>query len=77
MTDDNTALVTVNNLKKHFPIHRGIIVQRAAGAVKAVDGISFNIARDIGVGRRKWLRQKYGWPDDVGTVSGDRRPNYD
>ena len=42
---DNTPLVTVNNLKKHFPIHRGIIVQRAVGAVMAVDGISFNIAR--------------------------------
>jgi oligopeptide transport system ATP-binding protein len=37
--------VTVKNLKKHFPIHQGIIVQRAVGAVKAVDGISFNIAR--------------------------------
>ena len=45
MTDNNTALVTVNNLKKHFPIHRGIIVQRAVGAVKAVDGISLAIAR--------------------------------
>ena len=42
---DNTPLVTVNNLKKHFPIHRGIIMQRAVGAVMAVDGISFNIAR--------------------------------
>ncbi len=45
MSDNNTALVTVNNLKKYFPIHRGIIVQRAVGAVKAVDGISLTIAR--------------------------------
>ena len=42
---NNTALVTVQNLKKYFPIHRGIIVQRAVGAVKAVDGISLTIAR--------------------------------
>jgi oligopeptide transport system ATP-binding protein len=42
---DNNALVTVKNLKKHFPIQRGIVVQRTVGAVKAVDGISFNIAR--------------------------------
>ena len=32
-------------MKKYFPIHRGIIVQRAVGAVKAVDGISLTIAR--------------------------------
>ncbi|MCB9419598.1 MAG: ATP-binding cassette domain-containing protein [Ardenticatenaceae bacterium] len=42
---NNNTLVTVKNLKKHFPIQRGIVVQRTVGAVKAVDGISFNIAR--------------------------------
>lgn len=42
---DNNVLVTVKNLKKHFPIQRGIVVQRTVGAVKAVDGISFSIAR--------------------------------
>jgi oligopeptide transport system ATP-binding protein len=36
-------LVEVTGLKKHFPIHRGIILQRQVGAVKAVDGISFFI----------------------------------
>jgi oligopeptide transport system ATP-binding protein len=39
------ALVEVVNLKKHFPIQRGIVIQRTVGAVKAVDGISFSIAR--------------------------------
>ncbi|MCA9926095.1 MAG: ATP-binding cassette domain-containing protein, partial [Anaerolineales bacterium] len=39
------TLVAVKNLKKHFPIQRGIVVQRTVGAVKAVDGITFNIAR--------------------------------
>jgi oligopeptide transport system ATP-binding protein len=37
-------LLQVNNLVKHFPIIRGII-GRKVGAVKAVDGISFNIPR--------------------------------
>lgn len=38
-------LIQVKNLKKYFPIQRGIIFQRTVGAVKAVDGISFDIAR--------------------------------
>jgi len=38
-------LVAVKDLKKHFPIQRGIVIQRTVGAVKAVDGITFNIAR--------------------------------
>jgi oligopeptide transport system ATP-binding protein len=38
-------LVRVENLTKHFPIKRGIIVQRVIGHVRAVDGISFEIAR--------------------------------
>jgi oligopeptide transport system ATP-binding protein len=39
----NNTLVRVENLVKHFPINQGIMVQRQVGAVKAVDGISFNI----------------------------------
>jgi len=38
-------LVRVENLVKHFPITRGIIIQREAGAVRAVDGVSFTIHR--------------------------------
>jgi oligopeptide transport system ATP-binding protein len=38
-------LVEVAGLKKHFPIKRGILVQRQVGAVKAVDGVSFFIHR--------------------------------
>jgi oligopeptide transport system ATP-binding protein len=37
------ALVEVRNLKKHFPIRKGIL-SRIAGHVQAVDGISFSIA---------------------------------
>jgi len=39
------VLVHVQELKKHFPITQGIILQRQVGAVRAVDGISFDIYR--------------------------------
>jgi oligopeptide/dipeptide ABC transporter ATP-binding protein len=38
------ALVEVRDLKKHFPIRKGIL-SRVAGQVQAVDGISFTIAK--------------------------------
>lgn len=41
----NQPLVQVQDLKKHFPIRKGIIIQRTVGAVKAVDGLSFTIQR--------------------------------
>ena len=37
------TLIRVENLKKHFPITRGILFQREVGSVKAVDGVSFEI----------------------------------
>ena len=43
MTSGDT-LVRVTNMKKHFPITQGIIVQREVGRVRAVDGISFEVA---------------------------------
>jgi oligopeptide/dipeptide ABC transporter ATP-binding protein len=36
-------LIEVRNLVKHFPITRGIVIQRHIGAVKAVDGVSFEV----------------------------------
>jgi oligopeptide transport system ATP-binding protein len=39
------VMVSVKNLKKHFPITRGIIFQRQVGAVRAVDGLTFDIYR--------------------------------
>lgn len=38
-------LLDVDNLKMHFPLTRGIIIQRQVGAVKAVDGITFQVKR--------------------------------
>lgn len=36
-------LVRVENLKKHFPITRGIIFKKKIGAVHAVDGVSLEV----------------------------------
>ncbi len=36
-------LLQVTGLKKHFPIHRGIVLRRTVGAVRAVDGLDFEV----------------------------------
>ena len=41
-TDD---LIQVRNLQMHFPVTKGIILQRQVGAIKAVDGLSFGIKK--------------------------------
>ena len=41
---DNDVLLRVDNLVKHFPIMRGIF-QKQVGAVRAVDGVSFEVKR--------------------------------
>jgi oligopeptide/dipeptide ABC transporter ATP-binding protein len=38
-----TALIEVRDLVKHFPIRRGVVIQRQVGAVQAVDGVTFDI----------------------------------
>ncbi len=42
---ENNTLLRVEKLVKHFPITRGIIIQKEVGAVKAVDGVSFDIKK--------------------------------
>ncbi|MBV7338313.1 dipeptide ABC transporter ATP-binding protein [Chloroflexi bacterium TSY] len=37
------VLLQVQDLKMHFPITKGIVFQRQVGAIKAVDGISFDL----------------------------------
>jgi oligopeptide transport system ATP-binding protein len=39
------TLLQVENLKTHFPVEHGIIVRRHLGTVKAVDGVSFSLAK--------------------------------
>ena len=38
-------LIQVRDLQMHFPVTKGIILQRQVGAVKAVDGVSFTIKK--------------------------------
>ena len=45
MTASSEPLVQVQDLVKHFPITQGIVFQRQIGAVKAVDGVSFDVMR--------------------------------
>lgn len=40
---DTKPLVEVQDLKKHFPVTRGLLFQRQVGFVRAVDGVSFTI----------------------------------
>ncbi len=42
---DNSVILEVRNLKKHFPITKGFIFQKQVGAVKAVDDISFFVRK--------------------------------
>ena len=39
---ESEVLLSVKNLKKHFPIRKGVL-NRVKGAVKAVDGITFDV----------------------------------
>lgn len=43
MADDGNVLVKVVDLKKHFPIPGNLLLGRKPGAVKSVDGVSFEI----------------------------------
>jgi oligopeptide/dipeptide ABC transporter ATP-binding protein len=36
-------LVRLEQIKKHYPVTRGLVIQKTSGIVKAVDGISFSI----------------------------------
>ncbi len=42
--NQNEVLLRVEDLKMHFPIYRGVF-QRQVGAVRAVDGVSFDVYR--------------------------------
>jgi oligopeptide transport system ATP-binding protein len=41
----NNVLMHVKDLVKHFPITQGIVIQRQVGAVRAVDGVSFDVRK--------------------------------
>jgi oligopeptide transport system ATP-binding protein len=79
---ETQPLVKVENLTKHFPVMRGIIIQRKVGAVRAVDGISFTIERgetlglvgESGCGKTTAGRTLLGlYPATAGVVTIDGR----
>ncbi len=41
----NTPLLEVENLAKHYPVKRGIVLAKTIGTVRAVDGVSFALAK--------------------------------
>ena len=40
---EDGILLRVKDLEKHFPVRKGLIIERTVGHVKAVDGVSFSI----------------------------------
>lgn len=74
------TLVEVKGLKKYFPITRGIVFQRQIGAVRAVDGLDFDISRgetlglvgESGCGKTTAGRTMLGlYPPTSGSVTID------
>ncbi len=45
MSENGVPLLEVNDLVKYFPIKSGILFGRTVGAVRAVDGVSFEIPK--------------------------------
>ena len=43
MTSEKKALIEVRNLRKYFPLGSGLVLRNRAGAVKAVDDVSFDV----------------------------------
>ena len=44
-SDSPEVLLKTTDLQVHFPILRGIVLRKEVGAVKAVDGVSFEILK--------------------------------
>ncbi|MET9070042.1 ABC transporter ATP-binding protein [Streptosporangium sandarakinum] len=45
MTAAGEPILEVRDLTKHFPLHQGILLRKQVGAIKAVDGVSFDLRR--------------------------------
>ena len=43
--DNHQVLLETRDLKKHFPVTKGLLFTKVAGRLKAVDGVSFQIHR--------------------------------
>jgi len=42
----NKQLLQVQNLKKYFPLTKGLILEKESGYIKAIDDISFNVKKE-------------------------------
>jgi oligopeptide transport system ATP-binding protein len=40
---EREPILEIRDLVKHFPLTRGVVIQRQVGSVKAVDGVSFDV----------------------------------
>jgi oligopeptide transport system ATP-binding protein len=45
VTASSEPLIEVTDLVKHFPVKRGLLIDREVERVRAVDGVSFSVAR--------------------------------
>jgi oligopeptide transport system ATP-binding protein len=43
--NDDDVVLTLRDVKKHFPLTRGIVFKRTVGQVKAVDGVTLDLRR--------------------------------
>ena len=49
-SSSNDTLVSVKDLKMYFPVTEGLLIQRHTADVKAVDGLTFDVARNETLG---------------------------
>ena len=47
------VLLEITDLKKHFPVTKGIVFKRTVAQIKAVDGVSFEVLRGEVLGLRR------------------------
>ncbi|WP_283139031.1 ABC transporter ATP-binding protein [Rhizohabitans arisaemae] len=45
MASQDDVILEVRDLVKHFPLTQGIVLKRSIGAIKAVDGVDFDLRR--------------------------------
>jgi oligopeptide transport system ATP-binding protein len=45
MSREQTPLLEVEGLVKHFPVQKGLLLKRTVGTIRAVDGLSFALRR--------------------------------
>ena len=75
VTHMTEPLLDVRGLEVHFPIRRGILVDRVVGHVKAVDGVDLAVAarHHVRPGRRERVRQEHARARHPPAGRPDRR----